>query len=55
MNFLSSPPRPDRHKWFKEGRENVEDENAEKVQDVVHSNRRLSIRAWALQLNVDKH
>jgi hypothetical protein len=30
------------------------DENVEKVRNVVHSHRRLSIRAVAVQLNLDK-
>jgi hypothetical protein len=54
-------------KLFKEGRENVEhdersglsryhrtDENVEKVQNLVHIDRRLSIRAMAVQLTLDK-
>jgi hypothetical protein len=55
------------HKWFKEGRENVEDyersdrprsyrieENDEKVRNLVHSGRCLSIRTMAVELNLDK-
>jgi ribosomal protein S5 len=55
------------HKWFKEGRKNVKDnersgspksqrtiENVEKVQNLVHSGRRFSIRAMAVQLNLEK-
>jgi hypothetical protein len=54
-------------KRFKIGRENVKDdevsgrqrshrtdENIEKVRNLVHSHRRLSIRAMAVQLNLDK-
>jgi hypothetical protein len=50
------------HKCLKEGRENVEDdegngcprshrtdENIEKVRNLVHSDRRLSVRAMAVQ------
>jgi hypothetical protein len=57
----------EKHKWFKEGRENVEDddrsdcpgshrtgENVEKVRDLMNSDRSISIRAMALQLNLDK-
>jgi hypothetical protein len=57
------------HKRFKEGRENVEndersgcacprthktDENVENMRNMVHSDRRLSIRAMDVQLNLDK-
>jgi hypothetical protein len=50
------------HKRFKQGRDERSglprshrtDENAEKVQNLVHSDRRLSIRAVAVQLNLDK-
>jgi hypothetical protein len=55
------------HKWFKEDHENKEndersghprshrtDKNVEKVQNLVHSYRHLSIRAMAVQLNLDK-
>jgi hypothetical protein len=53
------------HKLFKEGLENVEDDEGsrprshrtdeivEKVWNLVHSGRRLSIRAVAVQLNSD--
>jgi transposase len=55
------------HKRFKEGRENVEDdersgcpkshrndENVEKMRNLAHSDRRLSIRAMTVQLNFGK-
>jgi hypothetical protein len=56
------------HKQFKEGccknmeddersdhpRSHTTDENVEKVQNLVHSDRRLSIRAMAVLLNLDK-
>jgi hypothetical protein len=55
------------HKQFKERCENVEDyeksscprshrtdENVEKVQNLVHSDRHLSIRGMVVQLNLDK-
>jgi hypothetical protein len=55
------------HKLFVEGRENVEDdersdrprphrtdENVERVHNLVHSSRRLSISAIVMQLNLDK-
>jgi hypothetical protein len=56
-----------RHKWFKLGRENVEDydksrvrshsrdENVEKMRNFVHSGRHLNIRAMAVQLNLDRN
>jgi hypothetical protein len=55
------------HEQFREGHENVEDdersgcprlhktdEDVEKVQNLVHSDKHLSIRAMAVQLNLDK-
>jgi len=55
------------HKWFKEGFKNMEDdersgcprshrinENVEKVWNLVHSYRCLSIRAVAVQLHLDR-
>jgi len=55
------------HKLFKEGCKKVEDdersgcprsyrtnENVEKVWNIVHSDRHSSIRAMAVQLNLDK-
>jgi hypothetical protein len=54
------------HKRFKEGHKIVEgessgcprshrtDENVEKVRNLMHSDRRLSIRAMVVQLNLDK-
>jgi hypothetical protein len=55
------------HNQFKEGRENVEDdersvrprshrtdENVEKMRNLVHLDRRLSIRVMAVQLKLDK-
>jgi hypothetical protein len=55
------------HKLLKEGRVNAEDderigypgsyrtdENVEKVRNLVHSDRRLSIRAVAVQLHLDR-
>jgi hypothetical protein len=55
------------HKWFKEGHENVEDDersscprfhrtsaNVEEGWNLVHSNRHLHIRAMTVQLNLDK-
>jgi hypothetical protein len=54
------------HTWFKEGHKNVEDnersgprshrtnENIEKARNIMHSDRRLSIRAMAVLLNLDK-
>jgi hypothetical protein len=55
------------HKRFKEGRKNMEDderngrprshrtdENVAKVRNLVHSYRRLSIRAMAVQLTLGK-
>jgi len=57
----------ERYKRFEEGRENVEhaersgypwshitDENVEKVRNMAHSDRRLSIRSVTMQLNLDK-
>jgi hypothetical protein len=56
------------HKPFEEGRESMEDdgrsgrprshkidENVEQVRNLVHSDRRLSIRAMDAQLNSDKN
>jgi hypothetical protein len=55
------------HKWYRKGHKNVEDnegnghsrshrtdENGEKVQNVVHSDRHLRIRAMSVQLNLEK-
>jgi len=55
------------HKWLKEGRDNVEDdetrcrqryhrtdENVENVWDLVYSDRSLRIRSMAMQLNLGK-
>jgi hypothetical protein len=55
------------HKWFEEGHENVEhdersgcsrshrtDDNFEKVQNLLHSDIHLNIRAVAVQLNLNK-
>jgi hypothetical protein len=55
------------HKWFREGHENMDndersclprsprtDEDAEKVQNLVHSDKHLSIRNVAMLLNLDK-
>jgi hypothetical protein len=55
------------HKWIKVGHENVEDdersdhprshrsdENVEEVKNMMHSGRRLCIRAVAMLLNLDK-
>jgi hypothetical protein len=38
-------------KRFKEGLENVTNENVEKVRNLVHSDRRLNVRSGAVQLN----
>jgi hypothetical protein len=55
------------HKWFKKGQKKMEDgessdhprphrteENVEKVWYLVHSNKHLSMRPIAVQLNLDK-
>jgi hypothetical protein len=54
------------HIWFKEGHKDMENErsghprshrtyeNVEKVQNLVHLDRCLSIRGMAVQLNLDK-
>jgi transposase len=64
---IKKPGVPEWLKRFKEGHENVEgdekscrprsyrtDENVENVRNLVHSDRRLSIRAVIVQLNLDK-
>jgi hypothetical protein len=64
---MKKPRVSERHKRFKGSRENVEDdeksgcpkshrtdEKVEKVRTLVHSEKRLSIRAMAVQLNLRK-